>query len=232
MAYDASLVIHDGQLIGKDEALELMLEEFTPYGYSRYVIEYFIKRAHRETQIYLAQLRWLSPEVQKLRIGEELKKDSEIADRWRAKSREEREEHARRLESEVRIRHKAQFERELFVSAWKEQNAKDELAAREKRLERERRKWKTERERDFERWTKQNESGGWKAEAAARAESRRKRDQLVWEGILRRIREKTDPWIPTLQEGASQESMLCLLSDHKYIEWMFDCYGHQLVAPV
>lgn len=222
MGYDPELVIHDGQLIPRGEAFALMLEEFTPFGYSVAVVQYFVARAHRATQFYLSELRWTTPEVQKLQLGEVLKADGEMADKWRAQSREAREAHAKKSEKEMEVRQKAQLEREKFVARYKEERAQDDKRREEKRRER-------ERKEEFDLWVKKNESGGWKAEAAARAASRKERDQRTWESILRRIRENTDPsWVPPWLEGGTKESMLNLLSDHEYIEWMFACYAHEL----
>ena len=76
---ETSLVIHDGQLMLKEKALALMLEEFMPYGYTAPVIENLVERAFKATQSFLAGLVYQPQVLQKVHLDISLKNDAEIA---------------------------------------------------------------------------------------------------------------------------------------------------------
>jgi hypothetical protein len=242
------LVIHAGELIPKDEVRVLMRAEFPCHGYTYQEIETLLERAYKATQKFLGELRYFHGEHRNELLDVALGKDRRAAERWRAYWRAHPEQdwpgyQAAKAEKEAKLkaeREAKQAEHEAWLAKQRAALAAEERRRWEERREQYQRilaeeERKAARQRDFDSWVRRNEEGGWKAEAAERAETRRQDDQAKWAKILRRIREKHGDesyWVPRLERGGSQEAMLNLLSDTQYIQWMFEQAAHGWIPVV
>lgn len=211
------LVIHDGQLLTKSEAWASMLEEFPPYGHSEATIKMLLERELNATQDFLSQIVFLPVENRWAHLSAALKADAEIAAKWRATAREEREAHAKRLEDDLK---KRQEEQQKYRAERQERHRLQQEVYRRERA-------KAEWQFQFDRWVARNEEGGRDAGAEQRAAQRKAVDQKKIIRVLKRIEEVEQRYQYRRQRGRSgsmaYESMLNLLSDHDYIQWMFRC---------
>ena len=222
-------MIHGGHLMTVGQAWVEMMEEFPPHGYTSTSIKIILDRAHAATQNLLRQISALPEAEGAVRLDWALRADAAAAERWRSqwpgyKPQVSSEDHAERM---ARYRRDQEFQEKALREQEKEWNAKEKEREANRRVVLEAQR-KAERARQFESWVERNETGGWKAQAAERARSRQAKDQAAYQAIMRRIRERHDYWVPPLRRGGAQESMLCLLTDHEYVEWMFRCYEHEL----
>ena len=209
-----NLVIHAGELMHQSKALKLMLEEFLPFGYSQEAIETFVARAFNATQKFLFELSFLAKEHQDASLATALRKDAQIAAHWRSQSREAREAHAAKIEAD-RVRRQKEYE-EKQARQWKHEQA---LRAAQLK-EHQRAEW----EARVKHWHERNETGGWKAQAQQRARQRQQEDQRQMRELMRRVEQRA---FRTYRRGYRQTGMIALdcLSDHDYIEWMFECHS-------
>lgn len=211
-----------------DEALALMMVEMAPYGYSAHTVEMLVSRAFRATQEFLARLRWADPGQGKIELERALKNDALQAAHWRAQTREVREAHAKVLNAPYEARMALErLEREgIQAAAQEERRARYAKQLAEVRLLRAKAEWKVQ----FDHWMARNEEGGWKAHAAQRAADREREDEHNMRTLLAHIRQaEKSKW--HLSRGTFP-SMLNLLSDHDYIDWMFSCCERGLQCPV
>jgi hypothetical protein len=195
---DGRSVIHAGKVVYKDQALALMMEEFTPFGYTPLSIEGFVERAFRATQEFLARLAWIPTSQQETALADALASDAEMAARWRAKPPGEREAHARKLREteeqqqrdleEWRERSKRQAEqRHAEILRQAEQRQAEILREHQERL---RQQAAYRKQLAFKHWQEMNERGGRDADAAGRARARQLQDLRAYQEIMARIREQ------------------------------------------
>ena len=228
-------VIHDGQLIHKDQALALMLVEFTPYGYTKATIERALFRAFMATQNFLSQLAWQPPDVQKSALDAALKKDAANAAQWRASAPGVREDHARRCRQDEeaqaeRIKRYRRDQEEQVQKCYEQEQIERKAliheAVRKIRLHQDEAARKARLQCQFDQWQRGNDLVQEVKDAAPlRALQRQREDQdRKWRQQIARIEYEQNKH--RIRAGTDLSDLEIPLSDHDYIEWRFRCASH------
>jgi hypothetical protein len=224
-------VIHGGVLMPAAKAWVEMMQEFPQAGFSEGRIREILAKAVAGTQRLLHEIADLPEEQGAIRLEWALRADAAAAARWRSQWSigSQRYEDAQYHSDETHAERIKRYQRDQEL----QEQYREEWEAQEKERAKLHRKavWNAR----VAHWHAMNESGGRDAEQQARALRRQQEDlaqenRILYRAIIEEHEDERIGWV--YWRPGIFESMLLLLNDHQYIEWMFACHARGWRAPV